>query len=138
MFDESHIFNKKVHFVIHSKLDADNRVVVLKAGSGKTIFSVNPSMAKIINCNDDLGDLSSEVVMTAMSDNGVELYEPDHIYYLKSESLEAAQSEVNVRQLTSKDIEAFQEFCEECSEEDLDAAYVELEHWLVYGGFMVR
>ena len=111
--DESHIFNKKMHFVIHSKLDVDNRVVVLKAGNENTILSVSPSMAKIINCNDDLGDLSSEVVMAAMSDNGVELYEPDHIYYLKSESLVPAQSEVNVRQLTSADIEAFQKFCEE-------------------------
>ncbi|WP_373889691.1 GNAT family N-acetyltransferase [Massilia sp. MB5] len=40
-----------------------------------------------------------------------------------------------IRQLSQDDQGIFAEFCAGATEEDLDAAYVELDHWLVFGAF---
>ena len=45
------------------------------------------------------------------------------------------ENPVGTRRLTEQDAAAFSEFQSSASEQDLDSAYVELDHWAVFGSF---
>src|SRR5699024_6865255 len=66
----------------------------------------------------------------------VELNGADYLYYLPvaaAEALRAEAEDPRVRELTAADEELFATFTSACSADDLDEAFVELDHWLVFG-----
>jgi hypothetical protein len=69
----------------------------------------------------------------------MKLHGADHLFYLPVEAQLAVQSErvaSMTRQLQDTDADAFAVLSAEASEEDLDQAYVEIDHWLVFGTFV--
>lgn len=72
----------------------------------------------------------------ALSKNGVALHGADHVFYCSEGEtgrlLEAPTPEP-VRQLGQADADLFKAFEAAIAPDDLDAAYVELDHWAVFG-----
>lgn len=69
---------------------------------------------------------------------GLELASADHLFHLplaEQERLRAEPRGEGTRELTAADADAFAEFTAAAPEDDLDEAYVELDHWLVVGTF---
>lgn len=67
------------------------------------------------------------------------LYGKDHLYYFSEADRDALLREnaaSGVRRLGEADAEAFAAFESSASAHDLDAAYVELDHWAVFGAFV--
>lgn len=66
---------------------------------------------------------------------GVVLHDPDFLFYMTGDALPAADPSKAPRQLTEDDRPAFDAFQLEASEQDLEDAFVELDHWAVFGCF---
>ncbi|MFU1795044.1 GNAT family N-acetyltransferase [Paenibacillus azoreducens] len=122
---------------INPDLDEDCRVMVLETTDGRVMAVLTPAMA------DKAGlyqrqDLSEEIFRQMLNEAGVTLHGADYVFYfseaekdvLLQESLEGV-----LRRLTEQDDAVFSEFQSSASEQDLDDAYVELDHWAVFGSF---
>lgn len=73
-----------------------------------------------------------------MTDAGVALHPADNVFYFSPAALETLLDEApqpGVRQLSAADAALFAQFQSSASEQDLDSAYVELDHWAVFGAF---
>lgn len=69
---------------------------------------------------------------------GIALGDPDLLYYFPAAERAAVEAEErgeSVRRLTAADADAFAAFEQQCSAADIDVAYVELDHWAVFGSF---
>ena len=124
--------------VIDPGLPAERPYSLLRVAGGSTTLSLSPAQAASLHLRHgehvEDGDLSRRV-----DGAGITLEDPVHVYYLASE--DAARREVEApgpgtRPLTSDDAAAFAALVADCPEEDLDEAYVELDHWLVLGTFL--
>lgn len=66
---------------------------------------------------------------------GVRLHDPDYLFYLPADMPVASGRSMAARQLTIKDRDAFEAFQADASEQDRDDAFVEFDHWAVFGCF---
>lgn len=81
---------------------------------------------------------SEAELRAALTAAGIEMNGADHLFFLPEERQATLRAETNpahVRRLTEADEAAFDEFTERAPEADVDEAYVELDHWAVYGAF---
>ncbi|MBO0991878.1 GNAT family N-acetyltransferase [Bacillus sp. SD088] len=122
---------------INPDLSEDRRVMVLETSDGRVMAVLTPALA------DKLGlyqrqDLSEPTFRRILNEAGVTLHGADYLFYfseadknvLVQENLEGV-----LRQLTDQDDAVFSEFQSSASEQDLDDAFVELDHWVVLGSF---
>lgn len=118
-------------------LSEDRRIMVLETSDGQVMAVLTPVLA------DKLGlyqrqDLSEQTFRRKLNEAGVTLHGADYLFYfseadknvLLQENLEGA-----LRLLSEQDDAVFSEFQSSASEQDLDDAYVELDHWAVFGSF---
>lgn len=73
-----------------------------------------------------------------MADIGIRTHGADRVFHFPEATLLALAEQPsadNIRPLDSTDADAFSRFQAHASEEDLDAAWVELDHWRVFGAF---
>jgi RimJ/RimL family protein N-acetyltransferase len=114
----------------------DRRVTVLRT-EGMTTVVLSPSAADRAFRPTD-GAMSETDFRHSLAAAGITLHDADRVFYFTDESrlaLLAAGAPPNVRALTADDQDAFLLFQSSVSAEDLDAAYVELDHWAVAGSF---
>lgn len=74
----------------------------------------------------------------ALTSAGLAMNGADQLFFLSPQALEMLRSDPaahDVRQLRSDDRDLFDDFTARAPEADLDEAYVELEHWAVFGAF---
>ncbi|HEV7320855.1 MAG TPA: GNAT family N-acetyltransferase [Ensifer sp.] len=120
-----------------SALDDDSEAMMMKTADRKVMAAVSPALADKLAVS-GRPDLCEPVFLHMLQEMGITLHDADYIFYL-AEAEKAAllreQPASWVRLLTTEDSAAFAEFQSSASEEDLDAAYVELDHWLVFGAF---
>jgi RimJ/RimL family protein N-acetyltransferase len=122
---------------INPNLSEDRRVMVLETSDGRVMAVLTPAMADKIGLYQRKG-LSERTFRQKLNGEGVTLHGADYLFYfseadknvLLQEKLEGC-----LRQLTEKDDTVFSEFQSSSSEHDLDDAYVELDHWAVFGSF---
>lgn len=79
---------------------------------------------------------SVDALRARLAEAGLELDEPAFVFHYPQGELDAARTEANaplVRPLDEHDAEAFVAFHAAASEEERDAAFVELDHWAVVG-----
>jgi len=126
-------------FVVIDPSLAENRAVsLMRVSDGPIVLALTPQRAV---------DLSlahgSRVDATLLTERigraGITLNDPDHIFYLPLDRQTALRGETldsDTRPLTDRDAEAFALFTAEAPEDDLDEAFVELDHWLVFGTFV--
>jgi GNAT superfamily N-acetyltransferase len=82
----------------------------------------------------DAGRLAAKI-----ADAGITLNTPDYLFYLPVVEQAALRNESvfgGTRQLTSDDGKALARFASEAPEDDMDDAFVEHDHWLVFGVFV--
>ncbi|KOY14788.1 acetyltransferase, partial [Paenibacillus xylanivorans] len=122
---------------INPDLDKDSRVMVLETTDGRVMAVLTPAMA------DKVGpyqrqDLSEEIFRRKLNEAGVTLHGADYLFYFSEADknvLLQENLEGDLRRLTEQDEAAFSEFASSASKQDLDDAYVELDHWAVFGSF---
>jgi len=124
--------------MINEDLEEDGQIMLLESADKQRVNAVITSaiMKRIgLMVNDSL---SESVFLQLLKDAGISLHGADYIYYYQEENkkklLETASIET-IRLLNASDGEAFEYFVSSASEQDLDDAYVELDHWVVFGSF---
>ncbi|KUY29607.1 GNAT family N-acetyltransferase [Elizabethkingia ursingii] len=124
--------------MINEDLEEDGQIMLLESADKQRVNAVVTSaiMKRIgLMVNDSL---SESVFLQLLKDAGISLHGADYIYYYQEENkkklLETASIET-IRLLNASDAEAFEYFVSSASEQDLDDAYVELDHWVVFGSF---
>ncbi len=122
---------------INPELSEDRRVMVLETFDDRVRAVLTPTMA------DKLGlyqrqDLSELAFRRKLNEVGVTLHGADYLYYFSQVEKNVLLEENlggSLRQLREQDDVIFSEFESSASEQDLDDAYVELDHWAVFGSF---
>ncbi|NYE95720.1 RimJ/RimL family protein N-acetyltransferase [Psychromicrobium silvestre] len=122
---------------INPELDDDRRVTVLETTAGVTSAALTPALAEKLELREQ-AELSAASFRQLLRQNQVLLHEADYLFYFPAAAQEALREEPaadRVRQLTEQDSAVFAEFQASATEQDLDDAYVELDHWAVFGSF---
>ncbi len=118
-------------------LDDDNRVMMLHRPDTPVQAVVTMAVAGKLGFQE--GEVLSETEFRhALDAAQILLNDADAVFYYLEPAKQSLLQEISVgqvRQLTELDRVAFEAFQAAASEEDLDAAYVELDHWLVFGAF---
>lgn len=135
--DARHCRKGAATVLVDSALSAHRSVSLLRVEGGPTILSLSPARANEFELSDgeciDRVDLSDRLERA-----GVTLNDPDYLFYVTLNEQVALRDEPRgggTRELTNDDIAAFAAFVAETPDDDLDEAFVELEHWLVFGAF---
>ncbi|WP_232276045.1 GNAT family N-acetyltransferase [Paenibacillus sp. 481] len=118
-------------------LSEERRVMVLETAEGRVMAVLTPALA------DRLGlyqrkELSELAFRQQLHEAGVTLHGADYLFYFsEADKNVLLQEHVEgvLRRLTEQDKAVFSEFQSSASEQDLDDAYVELDHWAVFGSF---
>ncbi|MCM3501525.1 GNAT family N-acetyltransferase [Microbacterium sp. P26] len=124
--------------VVDADLPENRSVSVLQVEDGPTVVSLSPARAA------HLGHSHGELIVAdeateRISAAGISLNDPDHLFYLPVEEQAAVLAETadgNTRRLTGDDADAFTVLAAAAPENELDEAFVELDHWLVFGTFV--
>lgn len=119
-------------------LDEDSRAIMLEYADGRAMAALTPELAEGF----DLAgrhDLSASGFRQALRDADLPLHDPDFVFYFSQDGKGALLEEApaaSVRRLTEEDSAVFVQFQAAASEQDLDDAFVELDHWAVFGAFV--
>lgn len=106
-------------------------------GPGAVLVAVTPQVAGLLDLAGPQA-VTEASVRRALQDAGIALHEADCVFHLTEHATTALLDEVDaptVRRLTAQDAAAFSVFEASAPEQDLDDAYVELDHWAVFGAF---
>ncbi|MDV3508296.1 GNAT family N-acetyltransferase [Elizabethkingia anophelis] len=124
--------------MINEDLEEDGQVMLLESADKQNVNAVvTPAIMKRIGLkvNDSL---SESAFLQLLKNVGISLHGADYIYYYQEENkkkLLETESIETIRRQNVSDAEAFEYFVSSASEQDLDDAYVELDHWVVFGSF---
>ncbi|SFS18002.1 Acetyltransferase (GNAT) family protein [Microbacterium sp. cf046] len=123
--------------VIDETLREDLLLQLLVVLDGPRIATIAPTVAARLSLTD--GDTVSDGVLNGkLQTAGLELNGADHLFYLplrEQATLRSHPDHADTRRLRAADTASFERFCANAPEADLDEAFVELDHWLVYGTF---
>jgi GNAT superfamily N-acetyltransferase len=122
---------------VNSGLSDDRRVTLLDTLDGRVRVALTPELAERISIG-SYRALSESTFRQILNDAGIALHDADGVFYFSETAKRdviRAPEESRVRQLTQQDAIVFAEFQSAATEQDLDDAYVELDHWAVFGSF---
>lgn len=126
--------------VVDDTVAEDRAVTTLAVADGPRIVTVAPAIAERTGLRN--GSLVSESDLDRdLAAAGIRMNGADDLFYLPIDRQETLRTEAppdGTRQLTAADAAAFELFCATAPADDLDDAFVELDHWLVYGTFVDR
>lgn len=128
----------RVHVVVDPTLSEARSASVLAVTDGPQILAVSPDRAH------DMGlahgdEHEPDHIASALERAGVTLNDPDDIFHFSVAEARALVAETprhGVRALTFDDRVAFDHFIDAAPDDDVDEAFVELEHGLVFGCFV--
>ncbi len=129
---QQHVEGEQFELWVNSSIAHDRRVTVLRRHDGFVTAAVSPLVADALA----LRDPTEQGFRAALQAAGITLHDADYIYYFSQDmrrELMAESTPESVRQLTHADADLFAEFEARNTEQDLDDAYVELDHWAVFG-----
>ena len=115
-------------------LNRKRPAMILEGQDGLTRAALTPELAEAIGI-DAAGMMTVAGLRERLTGAGVVLHDPDFLFYLAGDTAPVADQSKAPRQLTESDHAAFSAFQAEASEQDLEDAYVELDHWAVFGCF---
>jgi RimJ/RimL family protein N-acetyltransferase len=124
--------------VIDPTLSDSRALSVLTLPHARALLTVSPQWAHT------LGVAADEILDTSGVDDrlraaGVHLNDPDALHYLPAGVVAAANASDDhrsTRRLTPDDADAFARFTAAAPDDDLDEAFVGLDHWLAFGTFV--
>lgn len=121
---------------VNPALSEERRVMVLETADGRVMTAVTPRLA------DKLSLISRPVrspdaFRQRLDEVGVTLHGADCVFYFTDPDKQSLLDDQanGSRRLSHYDQAAFAEFQSTASEQDLEDAYVELDHWVVFGAF---
>jgi RimJ/RimL family protein N-acetyltransferase len=118
-------------------LDEDCRVMVLETVDGRAMAVLTPELAVKAGLRKRQG-LSIAAFRHALDEAGVVLHGADRVFHFteaEKKRLALDAPDAGPRRLSGEDKAVFTGFQAQASEQDLDGAFVELDHWLVFGSF---
>ncbi|GAA2439863.1 GNAT family N-acetyltransferase [Mycolicibacterium llatzerense] len=132
--------NEYLTITANPDLDDNERVTILRtADDDRVSIAVSPAVADALAKDiAALGNPTETDVRAALAAQGVVLNGADSVFYLSDSTADDILGDtesINVRRLTERDADMFAAFKAAVSEEDWDGAYVELDHWAVFGAF---
>ncbi|WP_312113010.1 GNAT family N-acetyltransferase [Brevibacillus reuszeri] len=122
---------------INPDLDEDSRVMVLETSDGRVMVVLTPALAEKVGLHQHQ-ELSEAIFRRKLDEANVTLHGADYLFYFsEADKIELLQEtlEGDLRRLTEQDDASFSAFQSSASEQDLDDAQVELDHWAVFGSF---
>lgn len=84
-------------------------------------------------------EIEARAISEALQAADIKLNGADYLFYFSSEEQKLLRDEsfpATVRQLTADDADTFEAFSSNAPEDDMDEAFVELDHWLAFGCFV--
>lgn len=132
--------NEHVTITVKPYLDHDERAAILRSPDDKLAsVTVSPAVADaLIKDIATRGSPTAADIRAALATQGVVLNDAANVFYLSESAADDILGEAastDVRPLTSRDAEIFASFKAAVPERDWDEAYVELDHWAVFGAF---
>lgn len=128
--------------VINSELDNDENVTILHSSSYMhTAVALLPDVAKALRASGVFeidGSFTEGRLREGLLKIGVVMHGADNLYYLPQINRQAWLTEAasaNIRQLDASDAGLFAVFESQVSEQDIEAAQVDLDDWAVFGMF---
>ena len=122
---------------INPNLRVDRQVMILETYDGSVMAVLTPAFVDKLGLSQH-NKLSETTFRQKLNDAGVIFHDTENIFYIKESDkalLLQVNSEGDLRQLTKEDGAVFSEFQSSASKQDLDEAYIELDHWAVFGSF---
>ncbi len=123
--------------VVDATLPTNRSVSVLELAGGGGAVTVTPARADRLGLVDGSGCFAGDV-LDALQRDGVVMNDPDLVFYLPlatQPELAREATPADLRRLDEADASAFGDFARSSPADDLDEAFVELDHWLVFGFF---
>ncbi|MDN4473731.1 GNAT family N-acetyltransferase [Demequina zhanjiangensis] len=134
---ESLVDTVDLHLLVNPDLRADRPVEILGRPHHAPQVSVAPQVADAAGFRDD-HPVDAHEARARIASAGYELTDPDLVYLFRTSIRTIVENETpptTIRLLRDRDADVFAAFLEPISEEDIDLAYVELDHWAVMGAF---
>ncbi len=121
-------------WVVSEKLNPKRPAMMLEGMDGSVRTVLRPELIERI------GPLAAGATSTAdiqdqLARGGVSLHDPDYLFYLPVDTSIVPDRSVAARLLTIEDRDTFEAFQADASEQDRDDAFVEIDHWAVFGCF---
>jgi RimJ/RimL family protein N-acetyltransferase len=123
---------------IKPELAEARRLILLERAAGKLMVALKPALAQQIGLLSQAQHLTPEGLQRLLQAAGIALHGADHVFHFSEAALPALLAEPqasHIRRLSAADQAVFAEFQSQASEQDLDDAWVELDHWAVFGAF---
>lgn len=122
---------------INEDLDEDYEVMILEFSEDKNLVIMRYDLLERLG-KEDLEKLDFSQFKGVLEKHGIKLHGADNVFYFSEQEktrIKNLELPVNIRALSKVDTDYFVEFEFSATEEDLDDASVELDHWKVYGAF---
>jgi RimJ/RimL family protein N-acetyltransferase len=126
------------HIVVDDTLPKNRSLMLLEPVGGDGILSLTSALAERLGLSGQTA-VSADALAHALDVTALKLNGPDHLFYLPTQEQASVRSErvsPETRQLTDTDADAFADLAAQAPANDLDEAFVELDHWLVFGTFV--
>ena len=123
--------------VVDDSLPANRSLMILELVDGGSVLTLTPTHAAGLEFTGG-STVGGPALRSALEAAKVNLNGADYLFYLPVDEHAVVRTEVvpeGTRQLTEKDAELFAEFSDVAPADDKAEAFVELEHWLVFGTF---
>ncbi|MBL8300715.1 MAG: GNAT family N-acetyltransferase [Rhodanobacteraceae bacterium] len=121
---------------VDADLDPQRQAMLLCRADGQSFATVTPALAARLELG-VAGIFSVQGFRQRLASAGVALHGADYLFYYSDAGRETlhAGADGAARRLTDHDAAAFEDFCVSASAQDLDDAYVGLDHWAAFGCF---
>lgn len=121
-------------WAVSEKLNPKRPAMMLEGMDGSVRTVLRPELIDRIG-PDTAGATSITDIQDQLARGGVSLHDPDYLFYLPADTRIAPNQSTATRRLTIEDRAAFDAFQADASEQDRDDAFVEIDHWVVFGCF---
>lgn len=124
--------------VVDASLPHNRRLSLLEPVDSGGIVRLTPALAGVLGLTAD-SHIDAAEFTAAREAASIQLNGADHVFYFplgEHAALTAMPASDEVRRLRPADADAFAAFEAAAPDDDLDEAFVELDHWLVYGRFV--
>ncbi len=121
-------------YAISARLNPRRPAMMLTTADGSVRAVVRPEIAERAGIA-AAENLSAAALKVRLEQGGVVLHDPDYLFYLSVDERGAPDHGPQARKLSEADRIAFDLFYHAASEQDRDDAWVELDHWAVFGCF---
>jgi RimJ/RimL family protein N-acetyltransferase len=126
------------HVVVDDTLPESRSLMLFEPVGRDGTLSLTSALADRLGLTGQTA-VSADALARALDVTALKLNGADYLFYLPAQEQALVQSErvsPDTRQLTETNAGAFADFAAQAPADDLDEAFVELDHWLVFGTFV--